>query len=178
MATARKLKVFRTSIGFHDAYVAAPSQKAALAAWGAEKDLFAIGAAELVTDPALTAEPLKSPGQVIKRSRGGLAEQLAALPKTKVAKPAEKPPAPPLRKSKPKPRPSRTKLTDAETAAREWGREAEAELSALREREAELGRERQALEQRHEAMTNKLDRQLSKAREQYDRALSKWRDES
>jgi hypothetical protein len=28
-----KLKVFRTPIGFHDAYVAAPSKKAALAAW-------------------------------------------------------------------------------------------------------------------------------------------------
>ncbi len=33
---ARKLKVFRTPAGFHDAYVAAPSRKAALAAWGAD----------------------------------------------------------------------------------------------------------------------------------------------
>lgn len=32
----RKLKVYRTPIGFHDAYVAAPSQKAALEAWGVE----------------------------------------------------------------------------------------------------------------------------------------------
>lgn len=30
---ARKLKVFCTPIGFHDAYVAAPSQKAALEVW-------------------------------------------------------------------------------------------------------------------------------------------------
>lgn len=49
MVAARKLKVFRTSIGFHDAYVSAPSRKAALEAWGAGKDLFAIGSAELVT---------------------------------------------------------------------------------------------------------------------------------
>ena len=31
-----KLKVYRTPIGFHDAYVAAPSQKAALDAWGSD----------------------------------------------------------------------------------------------------------------------------------------------
>ena len=32
---ARALKTFRTAIGFHDAYGAAPSRKAALKAWGA-----------------------------------------------------------------------------------------------------------------------------------------------
>ena len=35
-----KLKVFRTAIGFHDAYVASPSRAAALRAWGADTDLF------------------------------------------------------------------------------------------------------------------------------------------
>lgn len=34
MPRKQKLKVYRTPIGFHDAYVAAPSQKAALKAWG------------------------------------------------------------------------------------------------------------------------------------------------
>ena len=48
-----KLKVFRTPIGFHDAYVAAPSQKAALEAWGSDSNLFAAGVAELVTDAEL-----------------------------------------------------------------------------------------------------------------------------
>ena len=38
-----KLKVFRTPIGFHDAYVAAPSRAAALRAWGADTDLFSTG---------------------------------------------------------------------------------------------------------------------------------------
>jgi hypothetical protein len=42
-AMARKLKVFCTAIGFHDAYVAAPSMKAALEAWGADVSLFAAG---------------------------------------------------------------------------------------------------------------------------------------
>ena len=79
MAKAGKLKVFRTPIGFHDAYVAAPSQKAALEAWGSDHNLFARGEAELVDDPALTAEPLARPGEVIKRLRGTAEEQLAAL---------------------------------------------------------------------------------------------------
>ncbi len=61
----QKLKVFRTPIGFHDAYVAAPSQKAALEAWGADGNLFAQGIAEQVTDPELMEEPLASPGKVL-----------------------------------------------------------------------------------------------------------------
>ncbi|MCP2775198.1 hypothetical protein, partial [Salmonella enterica] len=57
MPRAAKLKVYRTPIGFHDAYVAAPSQKAALQAWGSDADLFARGVAEQVADPALMEEP-------------------------------------------------------------------------------------------------------------------------
>ena len=83
-----KLKVFSTAIGFHDAYVAAPSKKAALKAWGTTKDLFARGAAEIVTDPELTREPLASPGEVFKLSRGSTAEQMAALGKDKSARAA------------------------------------------------------------------------------------------
>ena len=71
----RKLKVFRTPTGFHDAYVAAPSRKAALEAWGADADLFARGVAEQVTDPKLTAAPLERPGEVIKLSRIGAARE-------------------------------------------------------------------------------------------------------
>ena len=59
------LKVYRTTTGFHDAYVAAPSQKAALEAWGTDKNLFARGVAEQVTDPKLTAEPLAAPGTLM-----------------------------------------------------------------------------------------------------------------
>lgn len=186
MATPRKLKVFRTSTGFHDAYVAAPSRKAALEAWGAEKDLFASGLADLVTDPALAAEALKFPGRVIRRSRGSLAEQLAALPQTKPARPPDKvaPPsprkakAPSPRKAKPKPRPSRARLDEVEAAVRQFEAEAEAEMSALRDREAELQRQKQALAKRQAVKADKLDQQLTKAREQYERALSKWRSDA
>jgi uncharacterized protein involved in exopolysaccharide biosynthesis len=169
----RALKVYRTAIGFHDAYVAAPSKKAALAAWGAQKDLFAIGAAEPVTDAALTKEPLASPGQVIRRSRGGLAEQLAAMPeRTPAPKTATK--AAPARKPKPKPR--RDKLDEAEAALQELTTKAEAEVAALREQEEQLRREREALESRQAAETRALKQKVARARERYESALAKWRE--
>src|SRR5919106_4611780 len=109
----QKLKVFRTPIGFHDAFVAAPSQKAALEAWGADGNLFAQGIAEQVDDPRLMEEPLARPGEVIKRLRGSHEEHVAALgrnaPKPKSKKAEEEPekPSKPGTKPKPKPRPSR-----------------------------------------------------------------------
>jgi len=85
MAKAKKLKVFRTPIGFHDAYVAAPSRKAALEAWGSDGDLFAQGLAEVVTDPKLTKKALARPGEVIRMRRGTEAEQLRALGKKRAS---------------------------------------------------------------------------------------------
>ena len=116
---AKALKVFRTPIGFHDAYVAAPSQKAALEAWGSDHNLFARGDAEIVTDPALTEEPLAKPGTVIKRLRGSTAEQIAALPPEPERKPktkeAEPKPKKPKAAEKPRrPRPDRNALDAAE----------------------------------------------------------------
>src|SRR5215467_80381 len=79
---APKLKVFRTHLGFYDLIVAAPSQKAALEAWGAGSNLFAQGFAGAVTDPALTQAALAKPGVVLKRqfgSRGEFVENVESL---------------------------------------------------------------------------------------------------
>lgn len=158
MARKQKLKVFRTPIGFHDAYVATPSQKAALAAWGTDTNLFASGAAERVEDPELTREPLENPGKVIKRIRGTMAEHMAALPKDKPrrrANPASRQrgsDAQPRRKAKPsqppkpKPRPNRAPLDRAEADLEEMERRHREELSAVARRQAELDRERRKLE--------------------------------
>lgn len=177
MPTAKRLKVYRTSIGFHDAYVAAPSKKAALAAWGASKDLFAIGAAELVTDPALTKEALASPGEVVRRSRGSLADQLAALPEDRERKepPARRESAKPARK--PKPRPSRDKLDTLEAELQAFDEEAEAQIADIREREDALRRERAALEKRQRAARESLEAKVSRAGEFYDEALARWREQ-
>ena len=170
----RKLKVFRTPIGFHDAYVAAPSKKAATEAWGTDKNLFARGEAEEVTDPALTAEPLASPGTVIKRLRGTADEQIAALAPDV---PEKRPKAPKADKpKKPKPRPSRAALDAAEQALSEAEKRHREELRAIAEREAALERERKALQARYESERSKLERKLDAAREKYSEAISRWRE--
>lgn len=182
MARSSKLKVFRVPIGFHDAYVAAPSQKAAIEAWGSDRDVFARGEAELVTDPTLTAEPLARPGEVVKRLRGTAAEQLAALPPNKAAaapRSKEARPAPQGRQAKPArkvaPRPSRAVLERAEAALAQAGDERERALKQLREQEAALAKERARLEKAHGAELEKLKTRRDKAAAAYEQAMERWR---
>ena len=145
MPRAAKLKVFRTPIGFHDAYVAAPSQKAAMEAWGSGTDLFARGEAELVTDPALTAEPV-APA----KARSGPAR-------------------------KPAPRPSRAELDQAEQAAAAAAERHRAERDALAGREAALARERRELDKAQAADARRLEQARERAESAYEAALRRWR---
>lgn len=192
---ARRLKVFVVPAGFHDAYVAAPSRKAALAAWGSEHDLFARGIAQEVTDPALAAEPLAHPGEVIKRSRGTTPEQIAALPDVPVreaeaeddtpakaantkrgrgkASPERK--ADPNPKPPPLPKPSRAALAAAEQALADLEdayRDADA---ALVERQRALNRERRELDETHDRDSKERSEALAEKRDRYDRATARWR---
>ena len=160
----RKLKVFRMPIGFEDAYVAAPSRKAALKAWGAEHDQFARGIAEEVTDPGLTAEPLARPGEVVRKSRGDLVRQLKALPR-RAAKPEAKTPA--KKRAKPKPPPKRDRLDAAEKAVEEARKRHGEEMAKL---ETQLG----ALQARHEKELAKLTAARDAARGAFRAALAKW----
>lgn len=161
----RKLKVFRMPIGFEDAYVAAPSRKAALAAWGTDRDQFARGVAEEVTDPKLTREPLARPGEVVRKSRGDLASQLKALPPR--PKNGTAPPPPTPKQTKPKPPPRRDKLDAAETALRDARTRHEAEVRKL-EMELDALRDKQAKE------LAKLTTKRDTAREAYTAALERW----
>ena len=183
MARATKLKVYRTAAGFADAYVAAPSQKAALAAWGSDKDLFARGVAEIVTDETLTAEPLASPGKVIRRSRGSAEEQMAALPKDPPRAPrppaATAPPpadAAPKRPAKPKPRPDRTDLDDAEAALERAEADARAVKDDFTARGAALARERREAERAQQERVHAATAERDERRTRYDAAMKRWRD--
>jgi hypothetical protein len=175
----RKLKVFRTTAGFHDAYVAAPSQKAALEAWGADANLFARGVAEQVTDPKLMAAPLERPGEVIKVSRGDLSAQLKALgprkkPRRKAANDSGPEEPAPKRAAKPKPPPKRDKVNAAEaalTATRQ--RHAAAEKKLEDQRDA-IERKLAALRTRHGKELARLERKRDEARETYREALERW----
>jgi hypothetical protein len=184
---ARKLKVFRTPIGFHDAYVAAPSQKAALKAWGADVDLFARGSAEIVTDDALTKEPLEHPGTIIRRLRGSddehfaaLAEQKPRSTKTNPPEPegpdqAKAPSRPKPKKPKSKPKPSRSKLTAAEENLDTLVANQEAERTELRQRERDLQKQRRLLDEKQERETAQLEATIEKERSAYEAALEDWR---
>ena len=196
MARATKLKVYRTVAGFHDAYVAAPSQKAALKAWGSDRDLFARGIAEQVTDPALTAEPLAAPGTVVKRSRGTSAEQIAALPDPQpdtperdapTGKARAKPPSPgsakakskstpkPPPRAKPDPKPSGTALDAAEETLAAVKADYAGRERALAAREAALTRERRAFDRDRAAALDAAQTVRDDAQARYDAALRTWR---
>jgi hypothetical protein len=170
----RKLKVFRTPTGFHDAYVAAPSRKAALAAWGANADLFARGTAEEVTDPQLTAEPLKRPGEVIRISRGDLQAQLKALGRRK--KPTTKEPQAETGKPPPaaKAPPSRARLDRAESALEEERTWQATERAALERQRQAIDRKLDALDARQEKAMARLETARDKAKSAYRDALDAW----
>lgn len=195
MPRAQKLKVYRTPIGFHDAYVAATSRKAALKAWGSDADLFARGIAEQVEDPELMREPLARPGTVVRRLRATREEQLAALPERKPARRAargpveadaspvrraEAPPGPrkaprPKPRPKPKPRPDRGALDKAEEALAAAGARHAAEQAEIARRQAALDRERRQLERRQDKERATLERRAETARARYERAMRDWR---
>jgi hypothetical protein len=207
MARKQKLKVFRTPAGFHDAYVAAPSRKAALEAWGSDVDLFARGIAELVTDDELAREPLEHPGTVIKRSRGTAEEQLAALPADRPrrkpvtakgagrdepaprrrGKPgrrptteeaAKTPPAPkPKPQPQPQPRPSREKLDAAERMLSELVERQEQELRALIDRQRALEQELRELTTTNERERLAAERAVDKEKEAHSERLDRWMDQ-
>ena len=172
----QKLKVYSTPIGFHDALVAAPSQKAALEAWGAGTNLFSQGSAEVVTDPALTKVPLENPGQVVKVLRGSHAEQLEALDKQQK----------PKRKSEPKPvvlpktakparrKPSRAALSRAESALEALEARQTEEAERVEKEIGELEKRRSNLERRHERDLHKARGGVEEERETYQAAMERY----
>jgi hypothetical protein len=143
---AQRLKVFQAHLGFFDVVVAAPSQAAALAAWGVHQNLFASGEARPADDEKAVAAAMAAPGVVLRRAvgshdpfvrEGARLPQLPPAAKPRAAGKAGRPPAP-----KPKrPKPDRAALEAAEAAL--------AKLEAQRKNEeAELAREAAALEAR------------------------------
>jgi outer membrane biosynthesis protein TonB len=179
-----KLKVFSAPQGFYETVVAAPSQKAALDAWGTRQNLFAEGMAKLETDAAVVKAALAHPGQVLSRPAGdkgafkpsGSAAPLKApkappKPKIKAPKPPKppRPAKPPKLKSAPKPAPppkpepkiDRAALKAAEAALKAHDAGAKREL-------AELARQRNDLDARERAAAKRLEnerKRLEKARD-------------
>lgn len=138
----RHLKVFQAHLGFYDAVVAAPSQKAALAAWGARPSEFAKGFARVTNEPEAVASALAHPGEVLKRpfgSKGAYKLHADPFPAPKVSRRQSSAVAATQRKQ--------TQAAMRKRAELELRRAREQEKHALKElesRERELAQEKKA----------------------------------
>lgn len=174
--TKRPLKVFRTSTGFDDAYIATTSRRAALEAWGTDKDLFARGAAEQITDPELMALALQQPGEVVRLPRASAAQHLSAAGPV-VDGPSRKKRTPAGTPSKPRkrpPRPSRAALDAARAALDRQERELTEALNEF-DRKIEALRERRvSLRQTGIVAAEGLRAAVAREEEVYRNALDAW----
>ena len=167
----RALKVFQTEIGFYELIVAAPSQAAALRAWGLHLNLFADGTARMATDERVIEAALAQPGVCLKRGVGsrdafslnpGLPRlpELGPVDKNKsgklpstVSKSKHKPP--PKTQPKPKPRPEppdRRALDAAEADLRRIDAERRIENEVFEQRLAGMASEEEDLRRRRAAI--------------------------
>ena len=140
---SRKLKVFQAQFGFYDAVVAAPSQAAALRAWGVRQDLFASGEARVTEDDATVAAAIAYPETPLRRAVGSndpFQLEPANLPEVPDAPKRSKVRATPKPEAiaAPKPIADRTALDAAELALRKLDDARKTEEADLRRRQDEL----------------------------------------
>src|SRR5580692_9638636 len=133
MARVRKLKVFEAQIGFYDTVVAAPSQAAALRAWGTHQNLFADGQARLAKDKAAVEAALAHPEVLLRRAVGSTdAFALTPTGLPKVPAPAKAKGKSKREPRKPEPPPvDRSKLDAAEAELLRLDEERKTEEAAL-----------------------------------------------
>jgi hypothetical protein len=168
---AARLKVYRTRIGFHDAVVAAPNQKAALAAWDVRENLFAQGAATTTDDPKAVEAATAHPGVVLRRPAGSdqpFSESPAAPEVPKIGRPKTENAA--KAKTETKPPPDRRDVDAAEKA-----------LVALEEEEKrtldDLDRRRRDLDAEARGCKREFATRRKTLQTEHDRALRIYRRE-
>ncbi len=159
-----RLKAFQAHLGFFDTVVAAPSQKAALQAWGSRQNLFHNGTAKPATDPDAIAAAVAKPGVVLKRLAGSkdpYSEQ-PALPKA-----ARSHRATPHR-TKP---PDRSKLDAAERALHQLRQERETIRTEFERREKSLRAEQRKREHDVQSREDELEHELASQRKLLRKAV-------
>jgi colicin import membrane protein len=175
---ARALKTYITSIGFFDLAVAAPSMKAALEAWGVQRNLFHQGLATETDDPAIVKATMDQPGVVLRRAVGTKAafKETAELPNELPASAAEMAPPPKTSAKQRKPPPRTHKTEKAEKAAIIQFAKAKAQRERQRAREEADRAKRQATEERKEQLRRReearIQAQIEKARERHENVLA------
>jgi hypothetical protein len=171
---SKRLKVYMTQIGFHTWLVAAPSQKAALAAWDVKENLFAMGSAEVVTDKACIELAMKTPGvptPVDAAHAFAKASKVLRLDDHRRSKPAAKASAPKATKPPKRRKADRSKLDKAEAAFDAFSRRAVRERAAIVRAQKALDLKAEALEDELDAEKAELKGALEAARKAYEAEL-------
>jgi hypothetical protein len=171
------LKVFQARFGFYDSVVAAPSQAAALRAWGVHRNLFATGEAGLAADDAARAAAAAQPGTPLRRPIGtnapfelnpaGLPDIPADRPRLPKAPPVSRHNAKTAAPAPAKPLPDRSALNTAEHALRGLEKDRQREEADLQQQADALEMRRQAAQSAYVAARKAATAKISVAREAY-----------
>ena len=168
---APRLKVYTSRIGFHDVAVAAPNQKAALAAWDVRENLFASGAAAPTEDPDAAAPALAEPGVVISRAIGAKG-RFTVQAKTPASAPTAS--RPKSGKAAPKPKPvkaprrDRGPLDSAEAAVKALDAEQHRALAEVEQERKNLESREAGVRRAFASRRRMLERERDRARRVYE----------
>ena len=169
-----RLKVFQAQIGFYDTVVAAPSQAAALRAWGTRQNLFASGDARVTNEAAAVVAALAHPETPLRRAVGSAAAfalEPTSLPTIPDApKRAAKPAAKSMSRAAPKPPADRAELDAAEAALREVDARRKQEEAAYRQEVEVLDARDKAARETYVADRKAATAAIVSARETYRKA--------
>jgi hypothetical protein len=168
-ATKRRLKVFGAQFGFHESVVAAPSQAAALKAWGVHRNLFASGYAHPVEDPDAVAAATAHPGVPLRRPVGSNAAFALTAGAPKLA--SENADRRARNRSKPRPPPDRGALDAAEAALAALEAEQSQTTASLARRRATLDQEIAATEEAQARARKAAVADVAKARAAFRKAV-------
>ncbi len=171
----RRLKVFQAHIGFYDTVVAAPSQAAALRAWGVRRNLFADGHAGITDDAQAIEAALAHPETPLRRAVGSndafaLEPRLPSIPHaakkpaTRAAEKVKAEPPPPAQRA------DRSALDAAEGALKKLDERRKREEAVFRRRQDKLGAEREAAESAYLESRKAATAAMVDARQAYRKA--------
>ncbi|HLY79695.1 MAG TPA: hypothetical protein VKQ70_10000 [Caulobacteraceae bacterium] len=172
--SGRKLKVFQAQLGFHDSVVAAPSQAAALRAWGVRQNLFAEGRARITEEPEAAEAARAHPEIPLRRAIGSkhpfelAPSTLRSIPNAPGQKAAKTGLAP--KAAAKTPPADRTKLDAAEAVVKALDERRKREEARLRARQADLEREMAAREATYVAKREAAMAAAASARHAYRKA--------
>lgn len=159
-----RLRTFQAHLGFFDTVVAAPSQKAALEAWGSRQNLFQNGTATVATDGDAIKAALAKPGVVLKRLSGSTDPFVEQPGLPKVSRKPRREPATKTQRApvQPKRQPDRSKLDAAKRALDALKQERERMQTEFASREHALREEKSARERDFERRKADLRRDIER----------------